>query len=181
MREQAIKDLKEFHKQLTKITDDDIKNDIFHLSRGLVESYELFDCEGIWMQQTFATIYVRTKKTKRLFTFGTCIENPPVFEELMEELERGAGKTLDDIRIQTIEEMGFKVKREKNGWDIFNPEATPKTDLSKKVASIFDSGYSLDTAYRNFDELDKQRKERLFKILVDWSDELFKRNRKEWE
>lgn len=88
---------------------------------------------------------------------------------------------LDAFRIQAIEELGFKVKREKYGWDIFNPEATPKTDLSKKVASIFDTGYSLDTAYRNFDELDKQRKERLFKILVDWSDELFKRNRKEWE
>lgn len=88
MREQAIKDLKEFHKQLTKITDDDIKNDIFHLSRGLVENYELFDCTGTWIQQTFATIFVQPKDTKRLFMFGTCTENPPVFEELMEELEK---------------------------------------------------------------------------------------------
>lgn len=88
---------------------------------------------------------------------------------------------LDDIRIQAIEQMGFEVKQEKNGWDIFNPEATPKTDLSKKVASIFDTGYSIDTAYRNFDELDKERKQRLFSLLVDWSDELFKRNRRDWE
>ena len=88
---------------------------------------------------------------------------------------------LDDIRIKTIENLGLKVKREKNGWDILNPEAAPKTDLSKKVACIYDSGYSIDTAYRNFDELDKQRKEQLFKILVDWSEELFMRSRKDWE
>lgn len=93
---------------------------------------------------------------------------------------------LDNIRIQEIEQMDLKVKEEECCWEILNPNAMPKTkskgkELDQRVAVIFKSGYSMDTAYRNFDELDKQRKERLFKMLVDWSEELFKRNRKDWE
>lgn len=86
MKEQVIEELRSFRKQLTEITDDDTKNDRFCYYRTLAESYELFECAGNWIQEKFVTMFVQTKNTKKTFIFGTCYDNPSVFEELMKEL-----------------------------------------------------------------------------------------------
>lgn len=81
MREQAIKDLKNFYHQLV---------DTKEKFRGVNEDYELFECAGNYVRDLATTVFVRTKSTKKVFVFNTLFDeegNAARFERLMKELE----------------------------------------------------------------------------------------------
>lgn len=81
MRAQAIKDLKNFYRELV---------DTEEKFRSVNEDYELFECAGNYVQDLATTIFVRTKNTKKVFMFNTFFGeegNAARFERLMKELE----------------------------------------------------------------------------------------------
>lgn len=89
LKEQVIKDLNDFYNQLTETSGYDKKNDIFHVMRGLAESYESVDCIGNWKQGINDVIFVQTKNTKKTFVFSSDFGdqgNATQFNLLLKEL-----------------------------------------------------------------------------------------------